>query len=243
MEKHALKFTLSGKTAFFKKPDANQYAYFTYLHIHKIALYGLLGAIIGLKGYTQQGENAYPEFYEKLKNIKVAIVPDKNKKGMYPTKIQTFNNSVGYACFEQGGNLVVREQWLENPKWDIYLLEEQGNEEYEKIKDYLMNHKAVYLPYLGKNDHPATISQVEEVTLIEKRNCVIDSIFPAEEVSITQDSEDELPYFFTERAPYKMNEKWNFYEYREMLYTNYGVASPETLENLYMAKEVSLYFY
>lgn len=243
MEKYALKFTLSGKTAFFKKPDANQYAYFTYLNIHKIALYGLLGAIIGLKGYQQQGKNTYPEFYERLKNIKVAIVPDKNKKGMYPRKIQTFNNSVGYASFENGGNLIVREQWLENPKWEIYLLEDQTIEEYQKIKKYLMNQKAVFLPYLGKNDHPATIEAVEEIVLSQEKSEVIDSIFPAEEVNITQESDEEVPYFFTERAPYCMNEAFNFYEYRQMLYTNYKVQAPETLENLYKAGETAVYFY
>ena len=58
----AIKFKLSGKTAFFKKPDVNEYAYFTYNNIHKIALLGMLGAVIGLGGYNQQKENKYPEF-------------------------------------------------------------------------------------------------------------------------------------------------------------------------------------
>ena len=47
----AIKFNLSGKFAHFKKPDVNSYAYFTYSHIHKVALLGILGAILGLKGY------------------------------------------------------------------------------------------------------------------------------------------------------------------------------------------------
>ncbi len=33
----AMKFKLFGKTAFFKKPEVNEYAYFTYNNIHKIA--------------------------------------------------------------------------------------------------------------------------------------------------------------------------------------------------------------
>ena len=53
--------------------------------------------------------------------MKVSIVP-KNERGYIQKKIQTFNNSVGYACEEQGGNLIVKEQWLENPIWDIYVL-------------------------------------------------------------------------------------------------------------------------
>ena len=41
----ALKFTLSGKNAFFKKPEVNAYFYFTYGQIHRVALLGILGAI------------------------------------------------------------------------------------------------------------------------------------------------------------------------------------------------------
>ena len=63
-------------------------------------------------------------------------------------KIQIFNNSVGYASGEQGGNLIVKEQWLENPKWEIYLL--LDGTEAEKIAEYLLQNRCVYFPYLGK---------------------------------------------------------------------------------------------
>ena len=58
----AVAFTLKGRTAFFKKPDVNVNTYFTYNNIHKIALLGVLGAVIGLGGYIQQKqEMKYPE--------------------------------------------------------------------------------------------------------------------------------------------------------------------------------------
>ena len=38
-----LRFSLSGKTAFFKKPEVNTYYYFTYGNIHKVALLGIFG--------------------------------------------------------------------------------------------------------------------------------------------------------------------------------------------------------
>lgn len=47
----ALKFTLKGKTAFFKNPEVNTYYYFTYGNIHKPALLGLFGAILGYQCY------------------------------------------------------------------------------------------------------------------------------------------------------------------------------------------------
>ena len=48
----ALKFTLSGETAFFKKPDVNTYLYFTYGNIHKIALLGLIPLVFILCNMT-----------------------------------------------------------------------------------------------------------------------------------------------------------------------------------------------
>ena len=84
----AISFILSGKTACFRKPDVNQFAYFTYNNIHKPALLGLFGAIIGLGGYTQLNDenirnkkdkkplnNGFPEFYEKLQHLKISIIP------------------------------------------------------------------------------------------------------------------------------------------------------------------------
>ena len=78
----AIKFNLSGKFAHFKKPDVNSYAYFTYSHIHKIAVLGILGSILGLKGYNQfePKEMKYPEFYEKLKDFKISKLYNQNPR-------------------------------------------------------------------------------------------------------------------------------------------------------------------
>ncbi len=238
----AIKFKLFGKTAFFKKPEVNEYAYFTYNNIHKIALLGMLGAIIGLGGYNQQNEKTYPEFYEKLKDLKIAIVPNKKLKGIYPKKIQVFNNSVGYASNEEGRNLIVREQWLENPSWTIYLYNDEVVDEkiYNKLREYLLERKTVYIPYLGKNDHPATITEVEEIELKKEKLDYIDSIF-LENIEIDDfDSVDELPYLVKEIQPIKLQEQYNFYEYETFIYTNYYLKN--TI-NGYKDEDVNLYFF
>ncbi len=238
----AIKFKLFGKTAFFKKPEVNEYAYFTYNNIHKIALLGILGAIIGLDGYNQQREKTYPEFYEKLKDLKISIVPDKKLKGIYPKKIQTFNNSVGYASNEEGGNLIVREQWLENPSWTIYIYNDGTVEPnlYNKLKEYLLQGKTVYIPYLGKNDHPASITQVEEIELGKEKLDYIDSIF-TENIEIDSfDSVDELAYLIKEIQPIKLQEEYNFYEYEPFIYTNYYLKNE--IEG-YTDRNTNLYFF
>ena len=231
----AISFELSGKTAFFKKPDVNSFAYFTYNNIHKPALLGLFGAIIGLGGYTKLHDqnrglksgklgynDGYPEYYEKLKNFQISIVP-LAKNGYFSKKIQTFNNSVGYASFEQGGNLVVREQWLENPKWQILVLENES-EEFAKLKEYLLSKKAVYIPYLGKNDHPANIDVVKEIALDEElcldAGLYIDSLFIKNANIDGYEREGEPPFIFTETSPVTLQKDLHFYEYETLCFTN-----------------------
>lgn len=239
----AICFELSGKTAMFKKPDVNSYAYFTYNNIHKPALLGIFGAIIGLGGYNQlhqkkellkgkdkkilqeeliKVEEEYPEFYEKLKGFKVSITP-LSPHGYFSKKIQVFNNSVGYASKEMGGNLIVREQWLENAKWQIIILDDES-EIYQKLQDYLLGAKCVYIPYLGKNDHPANITQVKKIKLstelsLEEGN-YMDSLFIKAGELNGFEREGEMPFTFQEVSPMRLQKEYHFYEYETLCFTN-----------------------
>lgn len=233
----AISFGLSGKTACFRKPDVNAHAYFTYNNIHKPALLGLLGAIIGLGGHIQlHNENRgkkenqldynhdYPEFYEKLQHLKVSITP-LAPNGYFSKKIQVFNNSVGYASQEMGGNLIVREQWLENPSWQIMILEDDSDE-YKKLQEYLLGGKSVFIPYLGKNDHPATIKDVQPVELEKPLHKYIDSLFikNVEKLDSWQ-KEGEAPYLFQEVSPVRLQKEHHFYEYETLVFTNYEIEN------------------
>ncbi|MBN2963832.1 type I-B CRISPR-associated protein Cas5 [Sulfurospirillum sp. T05] len=232
----ALRFELSGKTACFRKPDVNAYAYFTYNNIHKPALLGLLGSVIGLGGYTQLFEKnrtlkkgqlgydeGYPEFYEKLKELKVAITP-LAPNGYFSKKIQTFNNSVGYASLEQGGNLIVREQWLENPSWQILILDDES-EVFQKISEYFLGGKSVFIPYLGKNDHPAKIDEVKLVELFPFiKEQKVSSLFEEDKLQIVKSPpRGELSYYFKEISPIRLNEQHHFYEYANLVFTNHKI--------------------
>ncbi|MBR8701260.1 hypothetical protein IX317_000708 [Fusobacterium sp. DD29] len=224
-----LKFRLNGKTAFFKNPEVNTYLYFSYGNIHKVAILGILGAILGLKGYNQQGSKEnYPEFYEKLKDIKIAIVP-LNSRGMFDKKIQSFNNSVGYASGEEGGNLIVKEEWLENVDWEIYILIDK-NKVVQELKDRLLNRQFKYNIYLGKNDHPANILEVELLQGKEIKDITseIDSLFiKGEAESYTENSglrkrrSEIIKFLYDERLPYALHEQSNQYQMKNFIFTNY----------------------
>lgn len=232
-----IKFTLKGKFAFFKKPDVNTYLYFTYGNIHKVALLGMFGAMLGYKGYNQMDftkrykkdfkniagniENEYPEFYSKLRHLNIAVIPGEIS---IAKKVQVFNNSVGYASKEQGGNLIVKEQCLENPSWDIYVAIE--DEEGEKLTKALLEKNFVYIPYLGKNDHPADISDAILISGVSETNNFnnIDSLFVKEDFQIIEDddSDDESATVFKyeEKLPLKLEEQTNKYGFKSFVYTN-----------------------
>lgn len=250
----AIKFTLSGKNAFFKKPEVNSYYYFTYGHIHKVALLGMFGAILGLQGYSQkkwkeknkQNIEEYPEFYEKLKDLKISIVPG-NEKGYIPKKVQVFNNSVGYASKEAGGNQIIKEQWLESPVWHVYLLIDC--EMAEMLADFLQRKRCIYMPYLGKNDHTADITDVEKIFLNKKEygeyrlsglylKCAGQICLPDED----EEEDDEIQIFkYEEKLPIALNGFTNLYEYETFCYTNMNVKVSDGV--LYQDGKKILMFY
>lgn len=214
-----LKFDLKGKTAFFKSPEVNL-CYFTYGNIHKPVLLGIFGAIMGYKGYNN-GYDVYPEYYERLQHLKVSIIPGE-ERGVFDKKFQNFNNSVGYASQEQGGNLIVREQWLENPKWTIYV--SLDSDESFKLADMIKNRECVYMPYLGKNDHPAVIENVEILSIekTEAENQRIHSLAPADDLEF--DWDDAL-YRYEEYLPAALTERTNQYQMKKFVLTDAEVIA------------------
>jgi len=245
----ALKFTLSGETAFFKKPDVNTYLYFTYGNIHKATILGLIGAAIGLEGYNFQKKLEFPKFYSELNTLNISIVP-RNERGYIPKKIQVFNNSVGYASQEQGGNLIIKEQWLERPIWDIYILVD-GNKNMDIITDNFLKNKFVYMPYLGKNDHYANITDAELVELKETTSCKkVNSLFIKENFEFKKEEKNifnssfqhEDMWKYEERLPIALESQENQYITTPFVFTNMKVQPKESCK-LFAESEKILFFF
>ena len=146
-----ISFDLNADMGFFKKPDINEKIYLTYNMLHKPVLLGLLGAIAGYKGYKENGK--LPEYYQKLKHLKIGIEPLNSDKGNYNKTTITYSNTTGFA--NKDGNLIVTEQILLNPSFRCYLLLDTKNIDEKIIYDRICNQEAEYLPYLGKNDFSA----------------------------------------------------------------------------------------
>lgn len=185
----AIKFNLKGATGFFKNPVANMGVFFTYPHIHKINILGILGAISGFGGYTNQTvkqnydkkndinrlkritTNDYPEFYEKLKDLKISIIPKKN-----PIKKINFGIE-GAGIINKDGNTIFKEEWLFDLDYEIIIL--SNHSEYEKIKEVLLTENYKFFPYFGQNTHPCDIENVEiiELNLSKEKEVRLESFY------------------------------------------------------------------
>ena len=234
----ALKFTLKSHSACIRKAHSNS-TYFTFNFPHKIMLYGILGAIIGENGYNYNQLhkiNDLPECYLNLKHLKLAVIPT-IKYGAITKSLHVFNNSVGYAS--KDGNLIIKEQWLENPKWDIYVLDD-NSDIFIKIKEYILNSKCEYIPFIGKNDHFAIIENAEIVDLsnISSEDNInkIDSICIGDKITVNNGIEDYIfaydpdntnnekaKFISNEILPLVLDKDIGYSNYREFIYTNRNV--------------------
>lgn len=238
---------------FLKKIDTNAGIYFTYNILHKPALMGILGAIVGLKGIYQ----AYPnpvrtaEYWENLGKIKIGIQPLNHKKGLFDKVVVTYNNSVGYA--NKDGNLIISEQILISPSYRVYLKLDLDNEYENNLYENLKNQESVFIPYLGKNDFQLwwdkdtikdTEDYIENFKPTEKYK--ISTIFIKDNsVNIAQNrprgldidldfsdkiEEEEFAYF--ENLPFDYNENTGNYNIVNFIYTNYSLPQTLMIKNL-----------
>jgi CRISPR-associated protein Cas5h len=156
---------LAGDFAFFKKNDFNDMVYISYNFIHKPVLLGILGAIIGLSGYSKSGKGNNPEFYNKLKYIKLSIKPHYTKP--LRKAITYFNNSSGLASVSSeniGQTWQIKEQILVGEPRVCYtiFIYEDGLEEIGKLKKLLKKGETEYPIYFGKNEHFAYYENYKE---------------------------------------------------------------------------------
>ncbi len=249
--KKLISFTIKAEKGFLKKPDINDGIYLTYNMLHKPAILGILGAIIGLKGYQKNEE--LPDYYKKLKDIPVGVKPIGDEKGNFQKTKITYNNTTGFASNESGGNLIITEQTLIKPSYKIYLLLDLENENERKLYQNIKEQKAEYLPYLGKNDYSLWWDKEEvEEYICEKADSFSESfqlstVFIKEE-TVKDSMEDktenfELLDFSTitkekqfvsfERLPVNFNEVLFQYNYKDFAYTTFNLKPESKIRNLY----------
>jgi len=145
MEK-LISIDLKADFGFLRKPDTNDGISMSYNMLHKPGLLGIFGAILGMEGYQKRG--VLPEYYQKLKDLKVGIEPLDHQNGNFSKTTIVYTNTVGYA--NKDGNFIAYENTLIRPSYRVYAAVEESH----PLIAYLKNGQAEYIAYLGKNEYP-----------------------------------------------------------------------------------------
>lgn len=221
-------FDLKADFGFFKKPDINN-IYLTYNMLHKPAVLGILGAIVGLQGF--QENSILPVYYQKLKHLKIGISPLSSFNGNFTKHFVKYTNTTGMASKEEGGNLIIEEQVLIKPEYRCYLLlnieDRLENDLYSNLKSY----RAEFLPYMGKNDFSAWWENFKEyesfdvfgfdkdykvATLFRKEEAVSDYLVKA--IGFAAMGNEPVSLYF-EKLPVVYDETLYQYRYEDFVYS------------------------
>src|SRR5690625_5128707 len=143
-----ISFDIESDFGFFRKPESNNTLNVSYNMIHRPAVLGILGAVIGLEGYKEKGE--FPEYYKRLNHLKIGIAPLDHEQGNYLKTPIKYSNTVGYA--NRGATFLTEELTLIAPKYRIYLLLTLDNDNEASLYNSLKNKKSEFIPYFGKNE-------------------------------------------------------------------------------------------
>jgi CRISPR-associated protein Cas5h len=245
---------LKADFGFFRKPDTNNTINLSYNLIHKPAVLGILGAVLGLDGYRKKGE--MPKYYKLLKALKIGVRPLHHEKGNFQkTKIK-YSNTVGYA--NKRSNFLTEELTLINPAYRIFIMLDDQDELHQKLLNYLREVKAEYIPYFGKNEFSAhwTKDSFKDYDFKEAENergetITILSVFN-KKGSLKDNSEEPVPdplhfseqedaFLYFERLPEDFDLELMQYQLGEFAFTNYAIQNSFSLTNLYRLKESKNY--
>lgn len=248
-----ISFDIQADFAFFRKPETNNTINLSYNIIHRPAVLGILGAILGLDGYKEKGK--LPAYYEILKDVKVGIEPLNHDKGNYSKTNIKYSNTVGYA--NKGTNFLTEELTLVEPSYRIYILLDEGINEQGQLLVSIKKGQTEYIPYLGKNEFTAWWSpdSVKEYKFQQRKitedSVFIQSVFIKTSV-LKNDAEapvpdwlnpeyDTNPFMYFERLPKDFELSLMQYEMSDFAYSNYRFKNAQTLENMYYLEESDAY--
>ena len=249
--KKLISFRIKADKGFLKKPDINDGMYLTYNMLHKPAALGILGAIVGLEGYKRNQE--LPQYYKVLKDVPIGVRPLGDEKGNFQKTIITYNNTTGFASDEAGGNLMVTEQTLIKPSYEVFVLLDIDNEIQNQLYLNILNQASEYLPYLGKNDYSLwwDKSEVNDYSWqkidTQETSVRLESIFnkrknTVREMEVEEQISDDLfesidlfqadSFYYFEHLPLGFNEELYQYDYGDFSYTNVKL-NVSKLSNIY----------
>ncbi len=213
-----LVFDISGKLGHFRKFYTTSSS-LTYPFPTPTALRGLIGAIVGY------GKD---EYLEKTRDISLAV--------QILSPIKTIMMSVNYINTKEGSGgrkfVFILEkdkkskgdvrtqaiiQFLKDPKYRIFVVDNGKSETFEKLKKHLENREFIYTPVLGTSEHLAEINYFGTFTaeILENYEGECHTVCPIDNIEI-----DIAPIKIgKELIPYDMENDRSKPKYLEVLYS------------------------
>jgi len=251
MNATVISFDLKSDFGFFRKPDTNEGVQLSYNMLHKPALLGILGAILGLSGYQKKGK--WPEYYEKLKNLRVGISPLENwhERGNFKRTVLTYTNGVGYANAD--GNLIVTENILIAAAYQVYLLLDDENSLHQQLKERIQAGESVFIPYFGKNEmfvwwEPSSVKSFFVEEFQPENSFQIDSLFMKSSPVARQQAGQDLffldnlgssDFLYFEQLPVGFDEQLRQYKLADFAFSNCKWTIEVPIPNLFRVKNTN----
>lgn len=262
-DRKLISFVIRSQMGLFKKPDINE-VYLSYNMLHKPALLGILGAIIGLSGFghKEDSEISFPEYYLQLRHIPLGIEPLRHEKGVFQKAMISYTNTTGFANQGEdkgGATHLITEQTLIDPAYKVFLLLDMENEVEQKLYHNIKKQQAVFLPYMGKNDYSLwwDRDEVKEhefqenfsygnskkiITIFSKSLSVQKSKIDDEgNNSFDFFGEVEEAFVCFEKLPTHYNEELRQYHLEDFAYTNIELKPDAKVKNLFFLHKEKRY--
>jgi len=174
-------FRLYGNFAHFNQPMSNRFRN-TYSIIPKPQLLGLIGSIAGLEGY--KNKTTTPEFYRLIRDLKVFIKPNDYSDRKFTVKYNSLNSFLNNRVDTASPNVIINEQVLLYPDYEIGLLLDENNDLHNTIIENIQHNRSVFHIYLGKNEFFANVQYIslENYEINSTREAMCRSIIPFDEL-------------------------------------------------------------
>lgn len=253
---------LKGDFGFFRKPDTNNSTntiILSYNMLHKPALLGIFGAIVGLEGYKEKG--MMPAYFYALKDLKIGIEPLFHEKGNFSKNLNIYTDATGFNNKDKNGlpsTRIMKESILIKPAYRVYILldDEESNQShlYKNLKDG----NAEFLPYFGKNEFSVwwdkeSFKQYDNYEVVDKPldDIKIKTLFLKQDIikenkaapvfDLESLINDETPYMYFERLPIGFDTSLFQYEMGDFVLSSFRLKKSIGISNLYYLNQEQYY--
>ncbi len=196
----------------------------TYLVMHPLAVKGLIGAVMGID---------YKELFEYTKDMKVAVqVLNPVYKDMQSFNLMPQSGGNGSPRFQS------RIEFLRDVKYRIFVSCDE--EKLNSIAESLKSHEYVFTPYLGCSEHIAKVEfeAVEDSKALKEEKILLDTVFPAQYLSIGDEDEFKL---YIDRIPVKNDKNREYIQYDKVIFSTEKKLLVENCE-AYKVGEYNVYY-